>query len=536
MGAPELILINASVVTVDDAGSTAEAVAVADGKIAAVGATDEIRALADESTEVLDLAGKTVVPGFIDPHSHITAGAPYIKHAALHTPPVGDTRTVQDILRKLGEARDRNNAQPGDWILGWGYYPDEMDDGGKITAAIIDEEFSEYRVALIHISNHGAVVNGKVLELLEYTAETPDPDGGTIIRTEGSQDPSGEIWEQAFFPLMFQLPPAGEEELRAMAAEYARWGYTVAQDGAADMSAVNLVRESATANPLPIDVKSLVFFPDLQKAIDAKIIGTEVGGHSVHGTKLILDGSPQGRTANVTEEYVTGGPSGETHWHGIAVIDQDETNSLVELAYRNGVQVFAHCNGDASVDQLLTAHRAAVEAGAEAPGRTVPIHSQVMRLDQLDDYVAEDFEPSMFTIHTWIFGDTHVKNFGEERAFGISPMRSAIDKGLHPTNHSDFPVTPMNPLQLMWTAVVRRSTGGTVIGEAQRITPLEALQALTINAAYEYREEAVRGSIEVGKKADFAVLDANPIEADADAIKDIAVVRTIKDGRTVFEA
>lgn len=115
-------------------------------------------------------------------------------------------------------------------------------------------------------------------------------------------------------------------------------------------------------------------------------------------------------------------------------------------------------------------------------------------------------------------------------------MRSAIDKGLHPTNHSDFPVTPMNPLQLMWTAVVRRSTGGTVIGEAQRITPLEALQALTINAAYEYREEAVRGSIEIGKKADFAVLDANPIEADADAIKDIAVVRTIKDGRTVFEA
>lgn len=536
MSAPDLILLNAEVVTVDDAGTTAQAVAVTGGTISAVGTSEEIRATAGENTEVIDLSGRTVVPAFLDPHSHISAGAPYIKHAALHTPPVGDTRTVEDILRKLGEARDRNNAQPGDWILGWGYYPDEMDDGGAITAATIDEEFADYRVALIHISNHGGVVNGRVLQDLEYTDQTPDPDGGTIIRVPGTQQPEGGIWEQAFFPLMFRLPPAGEDELRAMAAEYARWGYVAAQDGAADMAAIDLVRKSAEAKPLPIDVKSLVFFPDLQKAIDADIIGTEVGGHSVHGTKLILDGSPQGRTANVTEEYLTGGPSGETHWHGIAVVDQEETNHVVELAYRHGIQVFAHCNGDASVDQLLTAHRAALAAGAESPGRTVPIHSQVMRLDQLDDYVAEGFEPSMFTIHTWLFGDTHVKNFGEERAFGISPMRSAIDKGLRPTNHSDFPVTPMNPLQLIWTAVVRRSTGGTVIGEAQRVTPLEALRALTINVAYEYREEDVRGSIEVGKKADFAVLDANPLTVEHDDIQRIAVLRTIKDGVTIHEA
>ncbi|GII98926.1 hypothetical protein CLV28_2713 [Sediminihabitans luteus] len=536
MTTPDLILTRATVVTVDDAGSTAEAVAVTDGLITAVGTTDEITALAGEGTEVLDLEGRTVVPGFLDPHSHITAGAPYIKHAALHTPPVGDTRTVEDVLRKLGEARDRNDAQPGDWILGWGYYPDEMDDGGKVTAEILDSEFADYRVALIHISNHGAVVNGAVLRDLEYTAETPDPDGGSIVRVPGTQEPSGEVWEQAFFPLMFRLPPAGEEELRAMAAEYARWGYVAAQDGAADMAAVTLVRESATANPLPIDVKSLVFFPDLQKAIDAGIIGTEVGGHEVTGTKLILDGSPQGRTAHVTEEYVTGGPSGEQHWHGIAVVDQAETDTIVELAYRHGVQVYAHCNGDAAVDQLIAAHRAAVAAGATSPGRTIPIHSQVMRPDQLDAYVELDFAPSMFTIHTWLFGDTHLKNFGEERAFGISPLRSAIDKGLRPTNHSDFPVTPMNPLQLLWTAVVRRSTGGVVLGENQRVTPLEALQALTINVAYEYHEEDSRGSIEVGKKADFAVLDANPLTVEPDAIKEIAVVRTIKDGRTIFEA
>ncbi|WP_062071779.1 amidohydrolase [Demequina sediminicola] len=536
MSTPELVLVGGTVVTVDAAGSTAQAVAVTDGKISAVGTNEEIRALAGPDTDVLDLDGKTVTPGFIDPHSHVTAGAPYIKHAALHTPPVGDTRTVDDIMRKLREAKERNNTQPGEWILGWGYYPDEMDDGGGITAEIIDSEFSEYRVALVHISNHGGVANGLVLKDLGYDDTTEDPDGGTIIRIPGTQKPTGEVWEQAFFPLMFSLPPFGEAELRAMMDEYARWGYVAAQDGAADWKAVKAVRESAEANPLPIDVKTLVFFPDLQTAIDDGIIGTEVSGHTVQGTKLILDGSPQGRTANVSEEYLTGGPSGETHWHGIAVVDQEETNKVVELAYRNSVQVYAHCNGDAAITQLLEAHRAAKAAGATPPGRTIPIHSQVMKQEQLDEYVAEGFEPSMFTIHTWLFGDTHVKNFGEKRAFGISPMRSAIDKGLHPTNHSDFPVTPLNPLQLIWTAVERRSTGGVVIGADERVTPLEALRALTINAAYEYHEEDSRGSIEVGKRADFAVLDANPLTVETAAIQSISVLRTIKDGTTIYTA
>ncbi|BDZ42132.1 hypothetical protein GCM10025865_14310 [Paraoerskovia sediminicola] len=352
----------------------------------------------------------------------------------------------------------------------------------------------------------------------------------------GTQEPSGELWEQAFFPLMFALPPFGEDELVAMMREYARWGYVVAQDGAADWKAVLAVRELAEKAPLPIDVKSLVFYPDLQKGIDSGLFGTTVGGHTVHGTKLIIDGSPQGRTAFVTQEYETGGPAGEQHWHGLANIQQDEANALVENAYRNGVQVFAHCNGDAAIDRLLEAHRTAVAAGATPSGRTVPIHSQVMRHEQLDEYVAEDFNPSMFSIHAYLFGDVHIENFGEERAFGISPMRSATQMGLRPTNHSDFPVTPLNPLQLLWTSVVRRSVGGVVLGEDERVTPLDGLRALTINAAYEYHEEDERGSIEVGKVADFAVLDANPLAVEAEAIKDISVVRTIKRGATVFEA
>ncbi|BDZ63560.1 amidohydrolase [Agromyces mangrovi Wang et al. 2018] len=536
MTAPDLILTGGTVITVDDADTIAEAVAVTDGLITAVGSADEIAALAGPDTTTVDVGGKTVIPGFVDGHSHVSMGAPYIKHAALQPAPTGDVRTVADILRKLHDAKDRNQPAPGEFVIGWGYYPDEMEDDGVLTADILDREFPEHRVAVVHISGHGGVANTRVLEDHGFVDGVDDPDGGTIVRYPGTRKPNGVLWEQAWIPLVFGLLDYEESAMFQMLREYARWGVTTVQDGAASMEQVHQVRDLADGAGIPVDVRSLVVFTDFQEGLESGLIGTTSNGHTVQGLKLILDGSPQGRTANVTEEYVTGGPGGEQHWHGLAVIDQATTDQLVELAYRNGVQVFAHTNGDGAVDQLLTAHRNAVAAGATPPGRTVPIHSQVMRIEQLDDYVAEGFEPSMFTVHTYLFGDTHIRNFGERRAFGISPMRTAIDKGLKPTNHSDYPITPINPLLLLWSSVVRRSSGGVVLGEVQRVTPLEGLRALTINGAYEHRTEHDRGSIEVGKLGDLVVLDANPLEVDPDAIRDIAVVTTYKRGEVVYQA
>jgi len=536
MSTPDLILTNATVITVDDDGTVAEAVAVTNGTITAVGPAAEVGALAGPGTQVVDLGGRTVVPGFVDAHSHVSMGAPFIKHAALTTPPVGGTRTVGDILAKLHEAKDRNDPAPGEYVIGWGYYPEAMDDGGELTAEILDREFPDHRVAVVHVSAHGGVVNTRVLEEHGYVPGVADPDGGTIVRVPGTDRPNGVLWEGAWMPLAFSLLDYGREAFDAMLAEYARWGMTTVQDGAATWPQVEKVRGFAAEGALPVDVRSLVIFTELDEAVASGLVGTTVGGHTVQGVKLILDGSPQGKTANVTQEYLTGGPGGEPHWHGIANIDQDTTDALVTTAYQHGIQVFAHCNGDGAVDQLLAAHRAAVAAGATPTGRTIPIHSQVMRLDQLDDYVAEGFEPSMFTVHTLLFGDTHIANFGEDRAFGISPMRSAIDKGLRPSNHSDYPVTPINPLLLLWSSVSRTSTGGVVLGEAERVTPLEGLRALTINAAYEHRTEGDRGSIEVGKLGDLVVLSDNPLEVDVDAIRDIQVLRTIKRGVTVHEA
>lgn len=536
MTTPSLILTNATVLTVDAIDSTAEAVAISDGRISAVGSATAIAALAGVGTEVLDLDGATVVPGFVDPHSHVSMGAPYIKHTALHTPPVGDTRTVADVIGKLHEAVERTRPSADDDIVGWGYYPDAMDDGGEITAELLDREFPGHRVIIVHVSGHGGVVNTRVLQERGLTPGVANPEGGTIVRYPGTDRPNGVLWEQAWMPMVLGLLDYGEAEFHAMLAAYAACGVTTVQDGAAMWAQVEKIRGYATQAQLPIDVRSLVIFAELEQAIGSGLANTTVGGHTLQGVKLVVDGSPQGRTAFVTEEYLQGGPGGEEHWHGLAIMDQELTDRVVETAYRHGIQVFAHCNGDAAIDRLLAAHRAAVSAGATPTAPTVPIHSQVMRLDQLDDYVAEGFEPSMFTIHTYLFGDTHLANFGQERAFGISPMRSAIDKGLRPTNHSDYPITPISPLMQMWSSLSRTTLAGVVLGPGERITAREALRSVTIDAAYEHRTEHDRGSIETGKIADLVVLADNPLTCQTDAIKDIQVLRTLKRGVTVFEA
>ncbi|MDE0573108.1 amidohydrolase [Demequina sp. B12] len=534
MSTPDLILVGGTVLTVDENDSTAEAVAVTDGRITAVGTTSDVRALASDKTEVIELDGSTVVPGFIDAHSHVSMGAPYIRHAALHTPPVGDTRTVDHIIAKLHANLAKNQTPPGEYLVGWAYYPDEMDDGGELTAALLDAEFPDHKVVVAHISGHGGVANTAALEQAGYTDGCPNPEGGSIVRYPGTSKPNGVLWETAWMPLVLDFLTTDDDALLSMLQEYARWGITTVQDGAASVEQIEAVRALAERMQLPVDVRSLVLFTELEDALAKGLVNTSVNGHTVQGVKLILDGSPQGKTANVTEEYLEGGPGGETHWHGIAFVNQEDTSRVVAAAYSHGLQVFAHCNGDAAIDQLLTAHRAAVAQGITPTPRTIPIHSQVMRLDQLDDYVAEGFEPSMFTIHTWLFGDTHIRNFGEARAFGISPMRAAIDKGLKPTNHSDYPITPLNPLQLLWTSVVRRSTGGVVLGQEQSITAAEGLRALTWNAAYEHRCEDDLGSIEVGKVADLVVLESNPLEVEPDAIRNVSILRTVKRGRTVY--
>ncbi len=255
----------------------------------------------------------------------------------------------------------------------------------------------------------------------------------------------------------------------------------------------------------------------------------------IGGVKITIDGSPQGRTAAFTTPYLTGGPGGETNWKGELTFPQDTITKMVTRVYELGVPLNLHANGDAALDAFLTAHAAAAAGDLAKDRRVTLIHAQFARRDQLEKFAQYHLVPSFYTLHTYYFADAHIANRGTAQAAYISPMRDAIAAGLRPTNHTDFVVAPLDQLFVLWSAVNRQSRSGKAIGPDQRITPLEALEAQTINVAYQYGEQASKGTLESGKLADLVILDKNPLKVEPMAIKDITVVETIKEGKSIYK-
>ena len=301
---------------------------------------------------------------------------------------------------------------------------------------------------------------------------------------------------------------------------------------------VDLLRILANRGDLKLDVVMLPFIAE----IDAIFAGQPPRNETeyknrlrIGGVKVVMDGSPQGRTAAFTTPYLTDGPAGQKDWRGELSFPQPVLNEWVKKVYDGGATLFVHCNGDAAIDALLEAHRFASGDDPAKPRGTVGVHSQFIRRDQLEKYRAWKITPSFFTIHCFYFGDTHVANRGRSQADFISPMKSARALGLRPANHTDFNVAPLDQLFTMHTAVNRISRSGQTIGADERVTPMQALEAITIDGARIYGEESKKGSIEVGKVADFAILSANPLTVPPATIETIRVEETIKDGDTVWK-
>jgi predicted amidohydrolase YtcJ len=263
--------------------------------------------------------------------------------------------------------------------------------------------------------------------------------------------------------------------------------------------------------------------------------GSYKGRLKLGGVKFVLDGSGQGRTAYWTKPLLTGGPDGEKDWVGEPTFPRDVVAGLYKKLAEKNIQVWSHANGDAAIDIAIeAAEGAGVKAGDDR--RHVVVHSQFMRPDQLDKYVQLGLTASFFTVHTFFWGDVHLANLGQERAFFLSPMKSAQTKGIPFSNHNDFSVTPLDPMMMIWSAVQRRSKSGVIIGPDERVDVLTAIKSLTVVPAWHYREEHSKGSIEVGKLADLVILDKNPLTVPVDDIPGIKVVETLKEGRTIYTA
>ena len=522
-----------------------EALAVRDGKVVAAGSRADAVKAAGPGARQVDLKGQTLIPGFIDTHSHLLTYADSLVQANLNPPPVGGVKSIADILAEVKRLKESLKAGPGVLLVGQGYDPDFLAEKRHPTAAELDDAFPDNPVILMHASGHMLVANSQAMKTAGVTAATPDPEGGAIIRKPGSREPEGLFQETAMHPFIPQVQaPRPQDQsfelIRRAVDHYAANGYTTAAEGLVMPDKMPLLQAAADKGLLKIDVEALPAYLIADQLVGTGKItwGQRKNGLKWTGLKLATDGSPQGKTAYLTKPYLTPVPGCKTDCRGFPNIPQDELNRLFVLAYKNGVQIYSHCNGDASVDMMIAAHRNAETAlgKVDTNRRTVIIHSQIMRPDQMASYKALGLLPSFFTNHVYYWGDVHLANLGPERAAYISPLASAFKSGVKATNHTDSIVTPLDPMFLVWTAVNRVTRGGKVLGPDERVTPYQALQALTVNGAYTYFDEASKGSLEVGKTADLVILDRNPLKVEPNAIRDIKVVETVKTGKSVYQA
>ncbi len=534
--------VNGKVITMDDHDCIQEAVAVTADKIAAVGSNAQIKVLCDPDTKVIDLQGKTMTPGFVDGHSHLMpAGVQSLYEVSLDSPPVGTTKCIADIVQAM--KKKAATLPKGQWVIGAGYDDTLLAEKRHLTSAELDLVSTEHPVVVVHISGHVGSVNSAGLKWLGINRNTPDPEGGQIGRDPLTGEPNGYLTETAIMDVRKRLPALTLEQGVAaachMARQYAMKGVTTVQDGVVnDLDTLEQHVEARKSGRMP--TRLVVWLaPALVKGIksgDIKVKGLAESDLAIRTTKLFHDGSIQAWTAYLTKPYFVQLKNAAPDYRGWPVRSREELVRIVKEMHKMGLQIAIHGNGDAAIDDILFAYEAAQNEFPRPDARHVVVHAQTAREDQLDKMKALSVIPSFFVVHTYYWGDRHSDIFlGPERAARISPLKSALQRGLPFTLHTDTPVTPIDPLFLAWSAVNRLSTSGRVIGAEQRVSALQALRAVTINSARQAFEEQTRGSIEPGKFADFAILSGDPF-ASPDALKDIKVLETIVGGTSVYQS
>jgi predicted amidohydrolase YtcJ len=537
----DTILVGKHIVTMD--GSRPEAVAVTGATIAESGSRAQIMRLRGPATRVVELGERALVPGFIDSHSHATMVGRLSTFANLSSPPVGPVTDIASLQARLRQHIAARGLGSADWATGYGYDDSLLAENRHPTRDDLDAVSPDRPIAIQHVSGHFVVANSAGLTAAGISAASKDPPGGHIRRKPGSQEPDGVLEETAAYPVMMRMfgPAAGDPVPGLLAAleRYAAQGFTTVQDGAAspgDIAAIS-AHLAASGQSLPVDLVAFQSFGSLSKVAQGTcavpVSKSYQGGFRVGGTKFVLDGSPQGRTAWLSRPYLLPPEGKGADYVAYPTVKPEQFMGDLAQCIAAGVPVAAHANGDAAIQLLIDAVGSAV-GEARPDHRTVIIHGQLMTETQLDQAKALGVVPSFFAVHPYFWGDWHRKIFGEERASRISPIRSAVARGIPLTIHNDAPVVPPMALRVMAIAVNRQTRSGFVLGPEQRATPYEALAALTINGARQYFEEASKGSITPGKRADLVILDANPLTVDPARIDQIAVVETIARGRTVY--
>lgn len=521
----DLVVVNGNVLTQDDALPRAQAFAVKHGRFVAVGSSDDVRNLASAATQVIDAAGATVVPGFIDAHSHPSgAGLNAIRNVNTN---LGSIARIQEALRER-VAR----TPPGEWIVGYMYDDTKLEEGRPLRRRDLDAVSREHPIVVGHRGGHTGVYNSKAFELAGVTVETPDPFGGEFEREGGEL--TGKVAERA--RSVFRVPSGAtrEERARGIAAicrEMNAAGLTSVHQAGTSPDDFTAYQDAYAAGELTFRMTAMArgaSFPALRDA------GVRTGfGDAwlrVGAVKFAADGSASERTMAMSTPY-----EGRPDDFGILTMTQEEVHEVVEEAHRAGWQIAIHANGDVAIEMVLNAYERAQKLWPRSDTRHRIEHCSLVNPALLRRIADGGYIPAPFYTYAHYHGEKWAE-YGEAKMEWMFAHRSFLDYGIRVAPASDFVPGPYEPLMALQSMVTRKDYSGRVWGPSQRITLDEALKICTVNGAYASFEENEKGSITAGKLADFVILAEDPHDVDPDRIKEIRILRTVVGGRTVFEA
>lgn len=534
----DIIFTGQHIITMDQSEVTG--VVVEGDRISFVGSAADALDYKGPETRVVELGARALVPGFIDAHGHFSSFAGRLDALDLSSPPVGNVDSIDDIVRELQDWIERRQVPAGEIVHGVGYDDSLLTEQRHPTKEDLDRASSRHPIVISHVSGHLLVANSMALSNANVSALTEDPPGGVIRRLEGSNEPDGVMEETALGLFPSQSASLSSEQRRVLRRQalkvYAGYGITTIQDSNIGVDYLNQLIEEAQEDPFPQDIVAYVWANRMTDDELGQINPTEYqGGIRLGGVKFTLDGSPQGRTAWLTEPYTQGPPNAAPDYVAYPSYDPELYKQRMPELLARGVPVLAHANGDAAIDLMLDGVEFGLETVGEKDHRSVTIHSQLMRPDHLPRFKALGVIPSYYSVHPFFWGDWHRLSFGEERAGFISPVAATADLGIPFTVHNDTPVVPPDMMRLLSITVNRQTRSGFVLGADQKATVEQALHAITLGAAYQYFEENEKGSITTGKRADLVILETNPLNADPLALDTIAIVETFARGESVFQ-
>ena len=524
----DLILYNGNIITVDPAQPRAQAVAVAQGRFLAVGSNQDVRGMAKAGVRQIDLGERTVVPGFIDAHTHPSyAGIRHLRWVDC------DLRSITAIQGAIRERAAK--TPPGNWVIGFKYDDTKTAEGRRLTREDLDAAAPGHPVFVEHRGGHTAYVNSLALRQAKVTDSIPDPAGGKFDRDRAGRLTGG-LRENATAPFRSLLPTnfsrdEMREGVKLIARMMTRTGVTSVHDAEAAPEDLLAYQDAREAGELPFRVYVLIQYRFLDRMIAAGL-RTGLGDEWIRigAVKLVADGSISERTARLSQPY-----EGRPNDFGILVASEEELYEHARKAHAAGWQIGTHSNGDAAIDMMLRIYERLQREMPRRDARYRLEHCTVVNPSLVARIRALGAIPTPFSTYVYYHGEK-MREYGAERLNRMFAVRSFLDAGIRVTQASDYPPGPFEPMMALQSSVTRTDSHGNVWGPRQKVTVEEALRVGTQNGAYASFEETHKGSITPGKLADLVVLGRDPTRVDPMSILTIPVERTMVGGRWVFEA